>query len=582
MIPLLVLALFAVALIPIVWFEWRRVPEHRRGMRATIATLVVLLLLLLVVLHGAASARRILTPGAPVSARSREAIWLDRLASPALLWSGPAARTIQLAGWGLLPDEWPDSVAQRVAFDPAPLPDGIVVLDAPTEVGLGERLVVSGQLNLTKHDSAWVILDDPAGPRDSVRVGGPSPRFSAGDWPRAATGATYRLRVQAGTETIADDTLGVAVRETRPPAILVIDGSPSFESTFLKRWLADRGGRVTVRTTISRDKYRVEESGPQMDLPMTQRGPQIAQMTQMDRVSPSVLRIFDALLIDGSAIKAMGPSELSAIRSAVVNEGLGLLVTADVRSAGALELAKGLVGEGSDEEDWNVKPQWRDAPRRSSLAIPAEPVALGGESLVRDLQGRSIAAVRSAGAGRIGVTLLKTPSRWVLEGEEDLYAGYWQLLLSSVARDTIARVAIESGAPRLPNHAVAITVTLPAASARKSWPLATVESPAGSVDTVPFSQDPVDQRQWRTSYWPTVSGWHTLHLAGGRSVPFRVNRPGEWKGLEASARLRASAAALSRTPAVAAASSRVPLRLIAFLTIVGLLSWLWVEPRRRG
>ncbi len=575
MIRPLVLAIFAAALLPILWFEWRRDPGKRRGTRIVASILVVLSLLWLAALHGAPSARRILTPGAPVSARSRETISLDRLASPALLWSGSPERTVQLSGWGLLPDEWPDSVAQRIAFDPAPLPDGVVALDVPTEIGLGERLVVSGQLNLTRHDSAWVILDDPAGPRDSVRVGGRSPRFEVGDWPRAVTGASYRLRVHTSSGTIAEDTIGVAVRETRPPAVLVIDGSPSFESTFLKRWLADRGGRVTVRTTISRDKYRMEE---------TQSAPIERTIPQIDQVNGTVLRDYDALLLDGSAIRAMGPRELGAIRNAVVTEGLGLLVTADVRAAGAFELTKGLVGErmgGMAGEDWSVKPQWRDALRRSSLAIPAEAVSLGGEVLVRDLQGRSIATVRSAGAGRIGATVLKTPSRWVLEGEEDLYAGYWQLLLSSIARDTIQRVAIGASEPRLPHHALSITLTTPGSSIRPSWPVATVESPEGSVDTVPFAQDPVDPRQWRTNYWPTTAGWHALHIVGGRSIPFRVNQPGEWKGLEASARLRATRAALSRSPAPAVRPSRVPLRLVVFLAIVALLTWLWVEPRMR-
>jgi hypothetical protein len=565
------LACFAIALLPILWFEWRRAPSHRRPARIAVSTLVVLTLLVLALLHGSPAARRILTPGAPVSARSREAIWLERLASPAQLWNGTKDRVVQLAGWGLLRDEWPDSVALPVWFDRAPLPDGVVALDAPTEVGLGERLVIGGQLNLTSGDSVWVVLEDPAGPRDSVKVGGRTPGFMLGDWPRAATGASYRLRVQAASGVISEDTIGVAVRETRPPAVLVIDGSPSFESTYLKRWLAERGGRITVRTTISRERYRTEEVGPQMT--------QVSQVSQIGRVNAAVLRAYDALLIDGSAIRAMTPSELSAIRNAVTNEGLGLLLTADPQSAAALDLVKPLIGEPIGEEELSVKPQWRDAPRRSSLAILADPIQLVGATLVRDPQGRSLAAVRSTGNGRIGATVLKTPSRWVLEGEEDLYASYWQLLLGSVARDTVARVAIGSDEPRLPNHAVSVTVTLPGRRDR-SWPIATIESPTGSIDTIPFAGDPVDGRQWRSSYWPVVSGWHTLHLAGGRSIPFRVNRAGESTGLEASARLRATASALSRAAVAPAGSSRLPLRLVAFILIVGLLTWLWIEPRK--
>lgn len=562
MIPPLVLALFAVALGAVAWFEWRREPNVRRLLRIMASAVVVVALLLLALLHGSPSARRILTPGAPVSVRSREAVWLDRLASPALLWSGHSP--IQLAGWGLRAEEWPDSLVQPVWFDPAPLPNGIVALDVPTEIGLGERLVVSGQLNLGG-DSAWVILEDPAGPRDSVWVGGMSPRFELADWPRAATAVAYRLRVQSAAGSTVD-TIGVAVRETRPPAVLVIDGSPSFESTFLKRWLAERGGRVTVRTTISKDRYRVEELGPQ-----------ISQITQMDRVSAAVLRSYDALLIDGSAIRVMGPGELSAINAAVVKEGLGVLVTADVRAAVGLDVARPLLSESAGEEDLSVKPQWRDLPRRSSLAILAEPLLLNGEILVRDPQGRALSALRGAGDGRVGVTLLKTASRWVLEGEQDLYASYWQLLLAAVARDTIARVAVGAEAPRLPNHPVALRVTLP--GGRRGEPLATVESPTGTFDTIAFARDPLDPRQWRSTYWPVAAGWHTLRLAGGRDVPFRVNHPGEWKGIEASARLRASVAALSGVSAAPALTNRLPLRLLAFVAVVALLTWLWIEPR---
>lgn len=572
MSALLLPALFLITLAAVAWFEYQREPIHRRPGRIAAAALVVLALFAFAWLHGPSSTRQIVTPGAPVTARTREAVALERLASPALLWSGK--RDVQLTGWGLLPHEWPDSLTTSVTLEPAPLPHGIVSLEVPTEIGLGERLIIRGQLNLSGRDSTWVLLDDPSGPRDSILVGGTSPRFQLADWPRAATAAEYRVRVRAGSETLSIDTLGIAVRETRPPTVLVLDGSPSFESTFLKRWLAGRGGSVTVRTTISRDRYRVERVGPQ--------GPQISQMTQ---IGPAVLAGFDAVLMDGTALKSLSASEASALGMAVAREGLGLLVTGEVRKGSESTLLRGLIGADAGEEDWSVKPQWTDAPRKSTVAILAEPVQLsaGSHVLVRDVQGRSLAATQSGGNGRVGVTLLRTPSRWQLEGEGDLYGSYWQLLLSAVARDTVTRVAISSDGARRVDEPLTITLTVPSISVdAKRWPLVTISGSAGQLDTVPFARDPVDMRLWRSTWWPTRAGWHTLHLAGGRSVPFRVNQANEWIVLDASARRLASAARLGREGQIIERPvARVPVQLLLFLAIVGLLTWLWIEPRTR-
>jgi hypothetical protein len=584
---LLLPGLFLVALATVAWFEYRREPVHRRPGRIAAAALVVAALLVLAWLHGPSSIRQVVTPGAPVSARTREAVALERLASPALLWRDD--RDVQLTGWGLLPHEWPESLATTVTLDPAPLPSGIVAIDVPTEIGLGERLIVRGQLNLSGRDSTWVLLDDPSGPRDSMLVGGSSPRFQLADWPRAATAVEYRVRVRAGSVTLSTDTLGIAVRETRPPTVLILDGSPSFESTFLKRWLAGRGGSVTVRTTISRDRYRTEQVTPLSQRPQI---PQIAQIRQtqisqirqtITQITPAILSGYDAVLIDGTALRALSTGESAALANAVAGEGLGVLVTSEVMKGSESTVLRGLVGENAGEEDWSVKPLWTDAPRKSSVAILAEPVALasGNHALVRDVQGRTLAATQSGGNGRVGVTLLRTPSRWMLEGEGELYGSYWQLLLSAVARDTVTRVAISSDGARRVDEPLLITLTSPSISVEgKQWPLATIAGPGAQFDTIPFARDPVDMRLWRSTWWPTTPGWHTLHLAGGRSVPFRVNHAGEWIGLDASARRLASAARLGRAGQVTESPvSRLPMQLLLFLAIVGLLTWLWVEPR---
>lgn len=570
-LPLLLACVVALGLV--VWFEVRRTPVARRVARVLASAAVVAILFAYLRLHGPSSVREVLTPGAPVTSRSREAVALERFSTPALLWNSD--RDVRLTGWGLLAHEWPDSLENLVSLAAAPLPDGAIALDVPTEVGLGERLVVRGQLHLGSGDSAWVILDDPAGPRDSALVSGRAPMFELTDWPRAATAAEYRLTVRSGGRLMATDTLGIAVRETRPPSVLVIDNSPSFETTFLKRWLAARGGRITVRTRISRERFRFEQ------IPRTD--PQIPQIPQISQISQKLLENFDLVLIDGTTLGGLSASESAALWSAVNRDGLGVLVTADVRAAGESRLVRDLVVGVAGEEEWSLRPEWRDAPRRSPVAIAAEPVILAGQALVRDGQDRVLAASRAVGSGRVAVTLLKTPSRWMMEGEHDLYGSYWQLLLTAVARDTVTRVSLPHPGARRIDQPMTLSLIIPLVEASpRQWPAVTILSPGRQVDTLAFARDPVDPRLWRATYWPTAAGWHTLQLAGGRSVPFRVSHAGEWVGLDAAARRLASASRLGQAALVPPdAGRRVPLQLILFLVVVGLLTWLWVEPRVR-
>ncbi len=571
MLPLLV-GVFALAAVALIAFEVRRIPSARRPLRVGTTLLVVVALLLLTRTPGSAGRLNVLTPGAPAAARTRDAVWLSQFASPALLWSGRQRdRQIHLSGWGLLPHEWPPQLPPGVRLNPAPLPRGVTRLSVPTELGLGERLVVKGQLTLDPTDSAWVCLDDPAGPRDSVRVGGPTPAFEVGDWPRAVGRVAYRLRVRAGPALSSTDTIGIAVRDTRPPSVLIVDGSPSFESTYLKRWLADRSGRVTVRTTLSRERFRTER--------INQDGGSLTRLTG------ATFADVDLVLIDGAALRALTPSEQNALRQAVVNEGLGLLITADVALAAETELGRGMaMAAPAGAEDLNLKPVWDDVPRRSPVAIAVAPQALNPrlQPLVRDGQGRLLAGAWSLGKGRLGATLLRTPSRWMLEGEGDLFAGYWQLLLASLARDTVTRLAVGGEGPLRAQRPVTLRLTVPylGPEGEEQWPGVIVTAPDGVVDTVSAIRDALDPREWTGQYWPRSAGWHVITLVGGREVPFRVSNGKEWIGLEAAARRLGSAARIGTEPPDAEPSSLLLWsRLLLFVLLVAGLTLLWVEPR---
>ncbi len=592
------LAAPALVAVVLVRLEFRRPGRAQLFSRVVAVLAAVAAITLLLLGRGGAGTATLLTPGAPLAARSRDAVTLNQIQSVATL--AERRSEVRLAGWGLLAHEWPDTIHQLAGFDRAPLPFGVTQLDLPTEVAVGERLSVRGAVTLSGADAAWVILEDPAGPRDSVRVTRVSAGFALSDRPRAAGPVDYRLRLRAPGLPEMAETLGVAVRELAPPSVLVLDASPSFETAYLKHWLGDRGARVTVRTTISRGRYRTER--------LNDQGGEIGYLT------PALLEQFDAVFADGGSLASLAPRERSVLNHQVREQGLGLLVTADapgLLARGTCGLLSGFALEplagggesvpGDGVEHRVARPAWTDAPRQSRTGIEAEAATLkpgGIEALIRDEAGRIVVASRRAGSGRVGLTLLRAPSRWILEGEPDLFAAYWRTLLLAVARDTVTRIAIAADGPVRADHPVSLTLQVRSSQfgvpgspgSPGTWnselrtPRVSVTSPTGVVDTVPLAQDPFDPIQWTGLYWPRTAGWHRLGLGADRSVPFRVSYPAEWTGLEASARLAASGPRFGREAGHRPSRdlALVWLQPALFAILVAALSWLWIEARIGG
>lgn len=472
--------------------EWRRVDPANRGLRIGLVSVAVFALAL-----------------------------LARLVTPEAAGAGTATEQPPLAG-----------------------------LDLPDEVSLGEPIPVRGRA--TVPDSGWVILEAPDGSRDSSAVTATAPWFQLQSRPRAAGGAVYRLSLLTAEGAVFADSFGVSVRPDRPPTLLVLDGSPSFETAYLKRWLAARGGRLTVRTTITRGRSRIERlnGAPAADGPLT----------------PALFGGFDAVLADSAALAALSPAERRVLTDAIEADGLGLLLTSGTPTAVPfVPFAPFVVDSpraGAHDEARTSRLTWPHIPRRSRTGIEVAGTTLrprpGLSPLISDHAGGWLAARRNAGAGRVAVTLVRTPSRWVLEGERDLFAGYWDRLISAVARDTATRLVIEGGAAPRVDRRTGVTLI-----ASRQPGAVSIAAPDGTLEPIALARDPVETRRWTGAYWPRQAGWHALRL-GARVLPFLV--------------LEAPAAAGTETPG---APPSHWLQIVAFLTLLAALTGLWLESRRR-
>lgn len=471
----------------------------------------------------------------------------------AIEWSRADRRQLALrSALGLVAAAALTLLALTAGPDPAPhtappLARTIEGLDAPTEAEVGAAIAVSGRVTLAPPDSAWVRLSDPSGVVDSALLSNARPAFSLLARPRAEGGVVYRVTV-GGAGAEAAESVGVAVRAARPPTVLVLDGSPSFETAYLKRWLSSRGATLALRTAVTTGRSRVERINGAPDAE--------------GALTAGMLQRFDLAIVDSAALGSLAPAEAAALLAAVRDDGMGLLLAGTHSSAPPFSRFWLQPPDSAAVLDHRVtRPTWTGISHRSRAGIEVAPTPLrpraGLEPLLRDERGAWLGAAEPLGAGRVAMSLVRTPSRWRLEGDDDLFAGYWSLLFAAVARDTATEIRIEGGRP-LAGRRVDLSLLTPS-----SAPTLALVGTDGATTPIALARDPFEPRRWRGSFWPRGAGWQMLRLAD-RSVPLLVEA--------APATLRSDAQPRDRPRAVT---------ILAFVALVAALTALWVESRRR-
>lgn len=488
----------------------------------------------------------------------------------------PGARRLHILGAGLEARDRDLAATRALAFDAAPLPRGLVQLDAPADVVAGAGFAVTGRA----HDVAGgaVELVDPAGRVvDRAALSAPG-RFALAGMTRAPGSATFRLRLlDARRRTIETATVPVQALPATPPRLLVLAGAPGPEVKFLRRWARDAG--LPMRTSIDAG------AGMQLgDAPM--------------RVDAGTLSAVDVVVLDERAWSALGEPSRDALVAAV-RAGLGMIL----RVTGPLDPAqrrrlRGLgfaVDEGRESDPEKLLPPprdeatlrarlgpgTRDAPRRADAPLPEVPLltrrrlrvqAADAVALASPAAGVAPATWRAEGRGRVAVWTLADTHALVLAGRDDLHHALWSDAVATVARPRGETRALIEGALREGRRIALCGVDA-----------GVVVAPSGRATAL--TVDPLTGPRRCAAYWPASAGWHRLRWNGGEQR-FHVRAAADAPGLAAFERREATLALRSPAP-VAATPTRTPgvpgprwPWLLAFLLLAA-GAW-WLERSKRG
>ena len=179
------------------------------------------------------------------------------------------------------------------------------------------------------------------------------------------------------------------------------------------------------------------------------------------------------MLADGRSLLALKDPERAVLAAAVTNDGLGVLTLADdavLPAAGAatseaekspaaallpwtLRPVNGGPGDepAAENADRSVRLRWPGMPLSVNASAEAAPweIALRPiqTPLIRDAQGRAVAAAARQGRGNLALTLVRETGRWNRTADPAAFAAYWSHLFSQLARrdDAAGRWSLADG-----------------------------------------------------------------------------------------------------------------------------------------
>jgi len=441
-----------------------------------------------------------------------------------ILLTTPQFEEINLIGDGLYKSQWKQFGHLKIDYQIPKLKPGFIHLQWNKSLNLGERLFISGELQLNQNNdhntsSYSLLLRDPAGKVVSEVAIRPQQRFTINSVPKLSGRLEYILQVKQipllkaqpkRSSLQIEQSLHLNVTRISAARLAFIQSAPSFEAKQLQNWAAEQGAKVLVSTTISRQKsiHRITNF------------PELSSKT----MGPDFFHNFDLVVFDGREFSQLTQQQHGWLIEAVKN-GLGILILADqslLNMKKDSELLRGLDLQATDKSqqvnlNWlDNHNQWRvSGPQTALKTLLAAQILvdkkqlINPQQLVVSNQGLLVIHQHDFHLGRVAVSLFRDSYQWVTRGERRQYSAYWQNLIHHISRrDTTIRVLPQVDAK------LNFRGSLAKICISSKLPLTTLNlyfdgKPANQQTLLLQPSDNVESNHCGY-FWPNQSGWYQI------------------------------------------------------------------------
>ncbi|GLU45332.1 hypothetical protein [Allomuricauda sp. NBRC 101325] len=429
------------------------------------------------------------------------------------------------------------------------------------ELELGEELKVRGQYQQPQKEHWAVLKDNGRNPLDSIQFGDTEEQLiQFATQPKASGHFVYHLEEKnADGEVVASEPIPFVVEDREPLHILILNTFPTFESKYLKNYLAEKGHQVLVRSQLTKNKYKFEYFN---------RDPQ-----PIYQLSKQALEAFDLLIFDVESYVNLSRTVSTALKESMVENGLGIFIQP---SGSLFTLSKNQLPIGFNA-DFNTDISLGNPPQ----GLRKYPFAFQQEFPVQPIQmdSTTIAAYLPQGKGKMGTSLLQNTFQLVLDGKLDPYTAIWTEILDALVpqQEKSASWKMETDIPRVDEPA-----TFWVQSSKSP-----MEVETETKIKIPLLQDVSIPSLWNGIQYPRKEGWNQFQIPADSTSLFSYYVFGENERTTVSHQnvyeqnLRRFGQNKSSNTIVSATSKKMEpiLPLWFFVPFLLSMGWLWLEPK---
>jgi len=297
-------------------------------------------------------------------------------------------------------------------------PDGVIKLHYEQENSVGDSLTLKGKYKNPKNGNR-LILEGPAGRSlDSISFDNPGVHsFNLKSALKAKGNFLYSLvEKDSSGGILTSNPVPVKIKDRKLLRILILNAYPTFETKYLKNFLAESGHEVVVRSQLTRGRFKFEYFN-------TERVP-------INSLSEEILENFDLLIIDAIELRNMAGRTSNNLKKAVNEQGLGIFIQPDLSFFNSAEQFSELNFTNTQNFEFRME-KWPKIP------IETYAFAINDEFMlqaIHESDGRILSGYRKVQNGRIGTSVFQDTYKLILDGNTEAYQVLWSQLIAGLSK----------------------------------------------------------------------------------------------------------------------------------------------------
>ncbi len=364
--------------------------------------------------------------------------------------------------------------------------NGITHLNYKQELSIGEELIVLGRYNSPKNGHHMLLVDSGGTTIDSVLVDSTTTDFKLSADLKVKGNHMFEIREKdLDRNTVSSDPLPITVVPREKLKVLMLNSFPTFESKYLKNFLAETGHELRVRSRLTKGKFKYEYFN-------TERRP-------FNSFSEELLKSIDLIIIDASSYVNLANSSIKNIHQAMQQYGLGVLILPD-------NIFFKQAVQTSNFEFIRNKSSKVNLDEESKLTLEKYPFVFKEDyqlEAIHHTEDNIITAYRRDGKGRIGTSVIQNSFQLVLDGNSEGYTWFWSKIISAISKRRHLGVEWRASSQfAFQNEPYTFQIRT------------TEEKPeVHSKDSrIPLIQNPYVLEVWNGTTYPRNKGWNHIEL----------------------------------------------------------------------